>query len=141
MITLTQVRAQVQAALAGISPDVAVYLDNVPDAVPLYADRRPKPYLLVWVSAPTGLGYTEALDNLADTSALDLTVQVQCCGPDTGMVWELAADVTATLTNRRIGAGVLKPDVETNRATTVQIDTTETPHLPYLPLLYTLQTH
>lgn len=141
MITPAQVRETLAESLrAALPPVVTVYTGRVPSQVPTYRDGSIKPYIGLWVSNSVGDPLMTALDSLAPTDAVRVTVQTQIVAATEPDLYETAGLVTQALTNLRVGRGVLLPDADQHANAYPLWDDTTTPAIPYLPLLWRLQT-
>lgn len=135
-----EAREQVVQALTGLHKNVSVYTGAVPDRVPTFTDGSIKPYIAVWVTNSVGDRGMTALDSLADVDATRLTIQTQIVGATPNDVYLVADLVRETLTNRRIGAGIVLPDFEQQAYSFVLTDTTTAANNQYLPLFWNLTT-
>lgn len=141
MITPAQVRATLAESLRSALPDVvSVYTGRVPDRVPTYRDGSIKPYIGLWVSNSVGDPLMKALDSLSPMDAVRVTVQTQIVAATEPDVYETADLVTKALTNHRVGRGFLLPDADQHANSYPLWDETTTPAIPYLPLLWRLET-
>ena len=141
MITPNQVRTQLYDLLKRELPDVvSVYTGVVPQQVPTYADGTIRPYIGMWVSNNVGDPTMRALDSLSPTDAVRMRVQTQIVAATENDVYETADLVTNLLTNAPVGEGRVLPDAEQHATAMPLLDTTTTPNIPYLPLLWQLET-
>lgn len=141
MITPAQVREALAESLRSALPDVVtVCTGRVPDRVPTYRDGTIKPYVGLWVSNSVGDPLMTALDSLSPTDAVRVTVQTQIVAATESDVYETADLVTSALTNHRVGRGHLLPDADQHSNAYPLWDDTTTPAIPYLPLLWRLET-
>lgn len=141
MITPNQVRTALYDLLKRELPDVvSVYTGVVPQRVPTYDDGAIKPYIGLWVSNSVGDQTMRGLDSLSPVDAVRVRIQTQVVAATESDVYEVAELITALLTNTRIGEGWVRPDAEQHATAMPLLDTTTTPHIPYLPLLWQLET-
>lgn len=141
MISPAQVREALRERLVAGLPDVvSVYTGVVPRAVPTYRDGTIKPYVGLWVSNSVGDPAMSALDSLSPTDAVRVRVQTQIVAATEADVYETADLVTKALTNAPVGQGFLLPDAEQHANAFVLTDFTSAPPVPYLPLLWRLET-
>ena len=141
MITPNQVRTALYDLLKRELPDVvSVYTGVVPQQVPTYADGTIRPYIGLWVSNSVGDQAMRGLDSLSPMDAVRVYVQTQIVAATEHDVYETADLVTSLLTNTPVGAGRVLPDAEQHATAMPLTDTTTTPHIPYLPLLWQLET-
>ena len=141
MITPNQVRTALYDLLKRELPDVvSVYTGVVPQRVPTYDDGAIKPYIGLWVSNSVGDQTMRGLDALSPMDAVRVRVQTQVVAATENDVYETADLVTSLLTNAPIGEGRVLPDAEQHATAMPLIDPTTTPHIPYLPLLWQLET-
>lgn len=141
MITPNQVRTALYDLLKRELPGVvSVYTGVVPQQVPTYDDDTIRPYIGLWVSNSVGDQSMRGLDALSPMDAVRVRVQTQVVAATESDVYEVADLVTALLTNAPIGEGWVRPDAEQHATAMPLIDTTTTPHIPYLPLLWKLET-
>lgn len=141
MITPAQVRETLAESLrSALPPVVSVYTGRVPSKVPTYRDGTIKPYVGLWVSNSVGDPLMKALDSLSPMDAVRVTVQTQIVAATELDVYETADLVTKALTNLRVGRGVLLPDADQHANSYPLWDETTTPAIPYLPLLWRLET-
>lgn len=141
MITPAQVREALAESLRSALPEVvSVYTGRVPDRVPTYRDGAIKPYIGLWVSNSVGDPLMKALDSLSPVDAVRVTVQTQIVAATEPDVYETADLVTSALTNLKIGGGFLLPDADQHANAYPIWDDTTTPAIPYLPLLWRLET-
>ena len=141
MITPNQVRTQLYDLLKRELPDVvSVYTGVVPQQVPTYADGTIRPYIGMWVSNNVGDPTMRALDSLSPTDAVRMRVQTQIVAATENDVYETADLVTNLLTNAPVGEGWVRPDAEQHATAMPLLDPTTTPNIPYLPLLWQLET-
>lgn len=141
MITPAQVREALAESLRAALPEVVtVYTGRVPDRVPTYRDGSIKPYVGLWVSNSVGDPLMAALDALSPTDAVRVTVQTQIVAATEPDVYETADLVTQALTNHQVGRGLLLPDADQHANAYPIWDKTTTPAIPYLPLLWRLET-
>lgn len=141
MITPAQVREALAESLRTALPDVvSVYTGRVPDRVPTYRDGSIKPYVGLWVSNTVGDPLMKSLDSLSPTDAVRVTAQTQIVAATEPDVYETADLVTAALTNHQIGGGHLLPDADQHANAYPLWDETTSPAIPYLPLLWRLET-
>ena len=83
---ITEIIQALTAALDGIQ-NTTVYAGVVPADVPLFRDgRTPKPYILLWVSQPTGIDAMRSLAGCADRDSQTLTIQTTLVGADVNTV-------------------------------------------------------
>lgn len=141
MITPNQVRTALYELLKRELPDVvSVYTGVVPQQVPTYADGTIRPYIGLWVSNSVGDQTMRGLDALSPMDAVRVRVQTQIVAATEGDVYETADLITGLLTNAPIGEGRVLPDAEQHATAMPLIDPTTTPNIPYLPLLWQLET-
>lgn len=141
MITPNQVRTTLYELLKRELPDVvSVYTGVVPQQVPTYADGTIRPYIGLWVSNSVGDQAMRALDSLSPMDAVRVYIQTQIVAATEGDVYETADLVTNLLTNAPVGTGRVRPDPEQHATAMPLLDTTTTPNVPYLPLLWQLET-
>lgn len=141
MITPAKVRETLAESLRSALPSVvSVYTGRVPDRVPTYRDGTIKPYVGLWVSNSVGDPLMKALDSLSPVDAVRVTVQTQIVAATESDIYETADLVTKALTNHRVGRGVLLPDADQHANAYPLWDETTTPAIPYLPLLWRLET-
>ena len=119
---------------------VSVYTGVVPQQVPTYADGSIRPYIGLWVSNSVGDQAMRGLDSLSPMDAVRVRIQTQVVAATESDVHETADLVTSLLTNAPVGAGRVLPDAEQHTTAMPLLDTTTTPHIPYLPLLWQLET-
>lgn len=141
MITPAQVREALAESLRAALPSVVtVYTGRVPSRVPTYRDGAIKPYVGLWVSNSVGDPLMKALDSLSPMDAVRVTVQTQIVAATEPDVYETADLVTGALTNLKIGGGIVLPDADQHANAYPLWDDTTTPAIPYLPLLWRLET-
>lgn len=141
MITPAQVREALAESLRAALPEVVtVYTGRVPSRVPTYRDGSIKPYVGLWVSNSVGDPLMMALDSLSPTDAVRVTVQTQIVAATESDVYETADLVTQALTNLKIGGGIVLPDADQHANSYPLWDDNTTPAIPYLPLLWRLET-
>lgn len=141
MITPNQVRTALYDLLKRELPGVvSVYTGVVPQQVPTYADGSIRPYIGLWVSNSVGDQTMRGLDSLSPMDAVRVYIQTQIVAATEGDVYETADLITPLLTNAPIGEGWVLPDAEQHATAMPLLDTTTTPHIPYLPLLWQLET-
>ncbi len=141
MITPAQVREALAESLRSALPDVvSVYTGRVPSKVPTYRDGTIKPYVGLWVSNSVGDPLMKSLDSLSPVDAVRVTVQTQIVAATEPDVYETADLVTKALTNHQVGGGFLLPDADQHSNAYPLWDDTTTPAIPYLPLLWRLET-
>lgn len=141
MITPAQVRENLAESLRSALPEVvSVYTGRVPDRVPTYGDGSIKPYVGLWVSNSVGDPTMSALDSTSPTDAVRVRTQTQIVAATEADVYQVADLLTNALTNHPVGQGVLLPDAEQHANAYPLWDDTTTPAIPYLPLLWRLET-
>lgn len=141
IITPAQVREELHSALRRALPDfVSIYTGRVPDRVPTYRDGTIKPYIGLWISNSVGDPTMSALDSTSPTDAVRVRIQTQVVAATEDDVYEVADLVTNALTNHPVGQGVLLPDAEQQANAYPLWDDSTTPPIPYLPLLWRLET-
>lgn len=141
MITPAKVREALAVSLRAALPEVvSVYTGRVPARVPTYRDGSIKPYVGLWVSNSVGDPLMTALDSLAPTDAVRVRIQTQIVAATEPDVYETADLVTSALTNHQVGEGFLLPDADQHANSYPLWDDATTPAIPYLPLLWRLET-
>ena len=125
---ITEIIQALTAALDGIQ-NTAVYTGTIPADVPLYRDgRTPKPYILLWVSQPTGIDAMRSVAGCADR------------GADVNTVMHLSEEVRGRLTGHAIGGHEVRPDEPQQQTAYPEFDTTTPPARAYVPLVWRLTT-
>nr|DAX60666.1 MAG TPA: hypothetical protein [Caudoviricetes sp.] len=137
---ITEIIQALTAALDGIQ-NTAVYTGTIPADVPLYRDgRTPKPYILLWVSQPTGIDAMRSVAGCADRDSQTLTIQTTLVGADVNTVMHLSEEVRGRLTGHAIGGHEVRPDEPQQQTAYPEFDTTTPPARAYVPLVWRLTT-
>jgi hypothetical protein len=125
-------------------PDIGarVYDGLIPTKVPTDASGiYIRPYIAFHAGLGADLPAERDLTGLVDTTVLDWAPLTTVVGPDARICRLASQQVTAALTNLRLGGGRLMPDPDAFRVTKPLSDSQVTPARAYLPLQWRLITN
>lgn len=138
MIDPTLIRTSILDALRAV-PQLVVFDGAVPAKVPTDAAGYIRPYVAVYVGAPTGLAET-TLDARPDTGSVTRWAQTTLVAASPGHLDPLATTVVRALTGLRIGTHHLAPDRDQHATTVPLVDQSISPARYFLPLQWGITT-
>lgn len=138
---IISIRDQIVAALEGIE-NTTVYEGHIPDKVATFPGTDLiKPYLLVWLGAPTGQDETqEPISGDVDTDSDTLTITIIAVGADTNTVTHLVHHFRQKLAKTLVNGHPIKPDWAQQQSQYPLLDEQTTPPRTYVSLTWTLTT-
>lgn len=138
-MTPDQVATPLLAALRTIT-GVTVYDGMVPDKVPTDAAGYVRPYITLYLGAPTGDELATTVCGTYDTDSQSHAFQTTLVGASAQHVRAVAGVVVPTLTNLRVGPGRVRPVWEQHNSSVPLPDTAVSPARYFLPLQWALTT-